>query len=102
MSANRLRVVPLPALRSLGPNLKTLDLGENSISALPDEWLANFTVLYGLRLAHNKLTNLTEKAFASHSAASIKMLNLASNHIKDISLETFAHLRNLEVSTAIY
>ena len=75
--------------------LKTLDLGENKITWFPDKALNGLTQLFGLRLAGNRLTNLTSLTFKG--AENIRMLNLASNVLQTIDQNSFSSLKHLKV-----
>ena len=68
-------------------------MGENSLREL--EPLTGFQQLYGLRLAGNRLRNLTSETFV-HSLH-IKMLNVADNLLSSIDLSTFEPLKHLKV-----
>lgn len=95
LHSNFFRHVPHPALKPLGPNLRTLDLGENQIVEVHPSALAGFTALDGLRLAGNKIRRLGDKVFERASA--VKMLNLADNKIEMIEQNAFLPLKKLKV-----
>ena len=75
--------------------LKTLDIGENEITQFPEGILDGMKHLFGLRLAGNRLTNLTSLTFKG--AENIRMLNLASNTLDTIDQNCFAALKHLKV-----
>ena len=88
----------LPDERTFFPmanTLKTLDIGENEIMLFPDGTLSGLTQLFGLRLAGNRLTNLTSLTFKG--AENIRMLNLASNVLETIDQNSFSSLKHLKV-----
>ena len=88
----------LPDERTFTPmanTLKTLDLGENEIVQFPDGILSGLKKLFGLRLAGNRLRNLTSLTFKG--AENIRMLNLASNTLETIDQNCFSSLKHLKV-----
>ena len=88
----------LPDERTFTPmanTLKTLDLGENEIVQFPDGILSGLKKLFGLRLAGNRLRNLTSLTFKG--AENIRMLNLASNTLETIDQSCFSSLKHLKV-----
>ena len=88
----------LPDERTFTPmanTLKTLDLGENEIVQFPDGILSGLKKLFGLRLAGNRLRNLTSLTFKG--AENIRMLNLASNTLETIDQNSFSSLKHLKV-----
>lgn len=93
LSANFLRQWPGQSLKPIAHHLQTLDIGENSLREL--EPLEGFKQLYGLRLAGNRLRNLTQDTFAG--ASHIKMLNMADNLIEHIDQGAFEALKHLKV-----
>ena len=88
-----MRQWPSASLEPIAHHLHTLDMGENSLREL--EPLTGFQQLYGLRLAGNRLRNLTSETFV-HSLH-IKMLNVADNLLSSIDLSTFEPLKHLKV-----
>ena len=64
---------------SMVSTLKTLDIGENLIAQFPDGIFSQHKELFGLRLAGNRLRNLTSLTFKG--AENIRMLNLSLIHI---------------------
>ncbi len=84
---------PSAAFQPIAHHLHTLDMGENSLREL--ETLTGFKSLYGLRLAGNRLRNLTSDTF--QESTHIKMLNLADNLLEYIDLATFEPLKHLKV-----
>ena len=96
MEANQ--ISHLPDERTFLPmsnTLKTLDIGENEIVQFPDGILSGFKKLFGLRLAGNRLRNLTSLTFKG--AENIRMLNLASNMLEAIDQNCFSSLKHLKV-----
>ena len=88
----------LPDERTFAPmanTLKTLDIGENEIILFPDGILSGLKQLFGLRLAGNRLENLTSLTF--RGAENIRMLNLASNVLETIDQNSFSSLKHLKV-----
>ncbi|CAL8109057.1 unnamed protein product [Orchesella dallaii] len=69
-----------------GLNLKTLDLGENTISIVDS--LLNMGQLIGLRLVDNKLTELPPNF--CKSLKNLRVLNVAQNRISKISPGAFS------------
>ena len=90
--------MPSASLEPIAHHLHTLDMGENSLREL--EPLVGFQQLYGLRLAGNRLRNLTAEAFAN--SLHIKMLNVADNLLEHIDLSTFEPLKHLKVCMIIW
>ena len=99
LHSNLFRHIPHPALRHLGPTLRTLDLGENQITEVHPSALAGLDALDGLRLAGNRIRRLGEAVF--EKAAAIKRLNLADNEIEHIDQKTFTPLKRLKVSERV-
>ncbi|KAF2881269.1 hypothetical protein ILUMI_24903 [Ignelater luminosus] len=85
LNGNMLSAVPL-ALKNMRL-LRTVDLGENSISALEDPGFRGMNNLYGLRLIGNQLQNISKRAFADLPA--LQILNLARNKIQRIEHGAF-------------
>ncbi|KAF5283016.1 hypothetical protein FQA39_LY04887 [Lamprigera yunnana] len=85
LNGNVLSTVPL-ALKNMRL-LRTVDLGENSISALDDPGFRGMNNLYGLRLIGNQLQNISKRAFADLPA--LQILNLARNKIQRIEHGAF-------------
>ena len=78
MNSNRLTRVPR-FLRSLVPQLKTLDLGDNAIAEVGDDDLSGLGGLYGLRLAGNRISSVGNATFAQ--VPNVHILNLAHNKV---------------------
>ena len=78
MNSNRLTRVPR-FLRSLVPQLKTLDLGDNAIAEVGDDDLSGLGGLYGLRLAGNRISSVGNATFAR--VPNVHILNLAHNKV---------------------
>ena len=74
---------------------QTLDFGENLLQQIHPTALSGLHSLYGLRLAGNKLRNLTENVF--EGVENLNMLNLASNLLQNISKKAFSALKELKV-----
>uniref|UniRef100_A0A1Y1LF69 TIR domain-containing protein n=1 Tax=Photinus pyralis TaxID=7054 RepID=A0A1Y1LF69_PHOPY len=85
LNGNVLSAVPL-ALKNMRL-LRTVDLGENSISALEEPGFRGMNNLYGLRLIGNQLQNISKRAFADLPA--LQILNLARNKIQRIEHGAF-------------
>ena len=79
---------------------QTLDFGENLLQQIHPTALSGLDRLYGLRLAGNKLRNLTENVF--EGVENLKMLNLASNLLQNISKKAFSALKELKVRTEMF
>ena len=79
MNSNRLRKVPKFLSSVLVPELKTLDLGDNAISEVGDDDLTGLGGLYGLRLAGNRISSMSNKTFAH--VPNVHILNLAHNKV---------------------
>lgn len=94
LSANFIRHWPSVALRPLGKSLRTLDMGENNLRELKENALEGFEELYGLRLAGNRLRNLSANTFFDN--VNIRMLNLAHNLLEVIDQNAFATLKKLK------
>ena len=98
LAANFLRQWPASALQPVSPHLHTLDMGENSLRSL--EPLTEFKKLYGLRLAGNRLRNITADTFGHPSH--LKMLNVADNLLESIDIAAFEPLKHLRVCTGFF
>lgn len=92
LNGNALTGVP-PALRDMRL-LRTVDLGENSISSLEEPGFKGMNNLYGLRLIGNQLTNISKKAFVE--LPSLQILNLARNKIRQVEKGSFDLNANLQ------
>ena len=93
LAANFLRQWPALELQPVSHHLHTLDMGENSLRSL--EPLTEFKKLYGLRLAGNRLRNITADSFGHKSH--LKMLNVADNLLEFIDIAAFESLKHLRV-----
>ena len=93
LAANFLRQWPASELQPVSHHLHTLDMGENSLRSL--EPLTEFKKLYGLRLAGNRLRNITADSFGHKSH--LKMLNVADNLLEFIDIAAFESLKHLRV-----
>ena len=93
LAANFLRQWPASELEPVSPHLHTLDMGENSLRSLGP--LTEFKKLYGLRLAGNRLRNITADSFGHKSH--LKMLNVADNLLEFIDIAAFEPLKHLRV-----
>ena len=76
------------------PQLKMLDLANNKIKSVEDGSFAGMSSLYGLSLAGNQITKLTNQTFANVSQG-LNMLNLARNNLEAIERATFQDLKEL-------
>lgn len=92
LNGNALTSIPL-ALKDMRL-LRTVDLGENSISDLDEPGFSGMNNLYGLRLIGNQLTNLSRKVF--DDLPSLQILNLARNRIRVVEPGTFDNSKNLQ------
>ena len=98
LAANFLRQWPASALQPVSPHIHTLDMGENSLRSL--EPLTEFKKLYGLRLAGNRLRNITADTFGHPSH--LKMLNVADNLLESIDIAAFEPLKHLRVCNWVF
>ncbi|XP_055592082.1 toll-like receptor 6 [Uranotaenia lowii] len=85
LNGNELTQVPL-ALKDMRL-LRTVDLGENSITVIEEPGFRGMNNLYGLRLISNQIENITRKAFKD--LPSLQILNLARNKIQLIEKGAF-------------
>ncbi|XP_058128433.1 toll-like receptor 6 [Anopheles ziemanni] len=85
LNGNELSQVPL-ALKDMRL-LRTVDLGENSISVIEEPGFRGMNNLYGLRLISNNIENITRKAF--RDLPSLQILNVARNKIAYIEKGAF-------------
>ncbi|XP_046424090.1 toll-like receptor Tollo [Neodiprion pinetum] len=92
LNGNRLSTIP-EALKAT-PSLRTLDLGENLISEIPNGTFDDMQQLYGLRLTENHIGNLTKGTFERITA--LKILNLSRNRVQYIEVGTFDANTNLQ------
>lgn len=74
--------------------LRTVDLGENSITSLDEPSFRGMTNLYGLRLIGNRLQNISKRAFSDLPA--LQILNLARNRIERVEQGAFSTSPNLQ------
>ena len=91
LNGNSFSSIPL-AIQNL-TFLKTLDLGENSISDM-DVKLSGLPNLYGLRLTGNQIFNVTGTIFKE--LPSLKVINLARNQIHSVAEGSFDVNTNLQ------
>lgn len=92
LNGNVLSAVPL-ALKDMRL-LRTVDLGENSISVLDDPGFRGMTNLYGLRLIGNQISSISKSAFSD--LPSLQILNLARNRIQKVEHGAFESSANLQ------
>lgn len=92
LNGNRLSSIP-EALKAT-PLLRTLDLGENLISEIPNGTFDHMHQLYGLRLTENHIGNLTTGIF--DKITELKILNLSRNRIQFIEVGAFNANINLQ------
>ncbi|KAK6636750.1 hypothetical protein RUM43_010413 [Polyplax serrata] len=85
LNGNALTDVP-KALRNMRL-LRTVDLGENSITNITASGFSGMNNLYGLRLIGNQLTEITRKSFSN--LPELQILNLARNKIKKVEKGAF-------------
>ncbi|XP_048400636.1 transforming growth factor beta activator LRRC33-like [Stegostoma tigrinum] len=90
---NLSKVPDLPMLET-----ETIDLSHNSIKALTEESLLNFTSLQHLDVSYNQLKTIMSGALVH--LTNLRMLFLANNHLGQSfssGLETFSQLKKLKV-----
>lgn len=93
LSLDNNHLVEVPSSIGHLKKLKTLDLGENAIAELRDSDFNGLESLYGLRLAGNRLTNISRHFLAN--ASQLHVLNLARNQLVQIERKAFDHLQEL-------
>ncbi len=94
LNGNELTAVPR-VVRVASASLKTLDLGDNSISLLEPEDLSGLDSLFGLRLAGNRLERLRNDTFSLCCSSSLHILNLGDNLLSSVEVGTFHGLGEL-------
>uniref|UniRef100_A0AAG5DWV5 TIR domain-containing protein n=1 Tax=Anopheles atroparvus TaxID=41427 RepID=A0AAG5DWV5_ANOAO len=92
LNGNELSQVPL-ALKDMRL-LRTVDLGENSISVIEEPGFRGMNNLYGLRLISNNIENITRKAFKD--LPSLQILNVARNKITYIEKGAFELAKSVQ------
>ncbi|KAL1131634.1 hypothetical protein AAG570_011247 [Ranatra chinensis] len=92
LNGNKLTFVPV-ALRQM-TLLRTLDLGENNITALDKPGFVGMDNLYGLRLIGNQVTELSKSTFSD--LPSLQILNLSRNKIIKVQRGAFQGNPNLQ------
>jgi Leucine-rich repeat (LRR) protein len=92
MNVNNLESVPL-AIKML-PSLKSLNLGENLISQLGENFLSGNSQLEALVLEQNKIWKITQQAFASSST--MRSVNMKRNRLARLEKEMFQPMIKLE------
>eukprot|EP00730_Choanoeca_flexa_P000244 TRINITY_DN10112_c0_g1_i1.p2 TRINITY_DN10112_c0_g1~~TRINITY_DN10112_c0_g1_i1.p2 ORF type:complete len:113 (+),score=9.88 TRINITY_DN10112_c0_g1_i1:892-1230(+) len=73
-----------------------------NISAIPDGFLANASLLESIDLSNNMLTSLPADLF--HNLTALTYIRLANNHLSQLLPETISELPNtvdIEVSTIL-
>ena len=84
----------VPAFVRECQQLKMLDLANNKIKIIEDGAFAGLNNLYGLSLAGNQLTKLTNQTFSKISAG-LNMLNVARNNLEVIERAAFQDMKEL-------
>lgn len=92
LSSNQLMDVPT-AVTHL-PMLRSLDLGENRISAINNNSFVNLNQLTGLRLMDNLITNIT--CGPLYDLPKLNVLNMARNKLQLIALGAFDRNKEIE------
>ena len=85
LNGNELTKIPL-ALKDMRL-LRTVDLGENLITALDEPGFRGMSNLYGLRMIGNRIENISRSSLRELS--NLQILNLARNQIKSIEKGAF-------------
>ncbi|NWI13614.1 AMGO3 protein, partial [Crypturellus soui] len=89
-SQRALREVP----HALPRTVSTLDLSHNTLTQLPDGWLAALPHLEALHMSHNHIRDLSAHAF--RNASHLRHLDMSSNRLRAIESHYFAALLSLE------
>ncbi|XP_022899811.1 toll-like receptor 6 [Onthophagus taurus] len=92
LNGNLLGAVPL-ALKDMRL-MRTVDLGENSLTSLEEPGFRGMTNLYGLRLMGNQIETITKRVFSDLPA--LQILNLARNRLRRIEPGAFEHSSNMQ------
>ena len=93
VSFNSNLLIEVPRAIAILYKLRTLDLGENEISAINQDDFTSLINLYGLRIAGNQIQKISKNHFANTS--NLHVLNLAHNQLSEIEPEAFSSLQNL-------
>lgn len=75
------------------PNLESLDISDNDLSALPDHALSSLRSLSMLKIQDNVIASVGDHALAG--LASLRMLNMSSNRLVALPPELFSKTRDL-------
>lgn len=97
---NKLKTVDSDAFKFLNESLRSLLLGYNEISLLPERAFFMMKSLEILSVEHNMLKDLQETTF--HGMERLQILDLAHNHISRINVRQFANLWNLRILDLSY
>ena len=93
LSANELTGFPAAALDDLGPNLRSLYMGHNDLSSLPDDAFEDFEQLRLIHLENNDLASLPAGVF--DGLGTLEYLYLGSNDIASLPAGVFDDLVGL-------
>ncbi|XP_055383501.1 toll-like receptor Tollo [Condylostylus longicornis] len=88
------KLASIPTALQFVPWLKTLDIGENTISTIENTSLLYMEKLYGLRLTENQITRIKKGYF--DKMQSLQILNLSENKIKFIEPGSFDKNKQLQ------
>ena len=77
-------------MEALGPNLKTLNLRGNRITAIEDNTFLHNSNLEHIHLERNRLTSISNRAFKGLSK--LLTLKLKDNHLNHLSIDAFKDL----------
>lgn len=88
------KLMEVPAVLASVPMLRTLDLGENHITAIDNSSFSHMQHMYGLRLTENNIGNISRGVF--DKMAALKILNLSGNKIQRVEAGTFKLNSNLQ------
>ena len=93
LAMNNNQLTAIPSFIKAIKQLRTLDLGDNSISEIKPSDFSSLSNLYGLRMASNHLTKIVNGTFAG--ADNIHILNLAHNQIQVLEGDALGNLKEL-------
>lgn len=94
LSLDNNQLAKVPKSISALTQLRTLDMGENNLSALRAGDFNELNQLYGLRLAGNQIQIIGTDLFSNSS--SLHVLNLAKNRLSKIEQGSFNNLQQLK------
>uniref|UniRef100_A0A224XD61 Putative gpcr class b orphan receptor 1 n=1 Tax=Panstrongylus lignarius TaxID=156445 RepID=A0A224XD61_9HEMI len=97
---NKLKTINSDGFKFLNDSLRTLMLGFNEITQLPERafWTMKFVEI--LSIEHNMLKELKETTF--HGMDRLQILDLSHNHISRINVRQFSNLWNLRILDLSY